>query len=305
MKKGLILSVFLMFTAAAINAVHADVPVFKGAVEKTYAQGKTDFEKTGLRSIGKISDSRIPSINTSVTAQTAASKLSGQALFKQLHYDTETDGVQSYDSARHFMYSKADNIEYNGKKGIETFYSQIFIAGTSGEGSAYRERGDMNDDGVVDKFINAEHIWPQSFFKKQRPMVSDLHHLRPTLETPNGRRSALPFGKVTSPQYSTSSGSKMGQGVFEPCDQVKGDIARSVLYFIVRYHNQNIKQGGFNREHFINNRIEMLLEWNRMDPPDAEEKRRNELIHQFQGNRNPFIDDYTLADKIGPQAFKL
>lgn len=38
-------------------------------------------------------------------------------------------------------------------------------------------------------------------------------------------------------------------------------------------------------------------------PPDANERRRNDLIEQFQGNRNPFIDDPSLADKIGEKVF--
>jgi len=30
----------------------------------------------------------------------------------------------------------------------------------------------------------------------------------------------------------------------------------------------------------------------------------NGLIEQFQGNRNPYVDDYTLADKVGASVFK-
>jgi endonuclease I len=46
------------------------------------------------------------------------------------------------------------------------------------------------------------------------------------------------------------------------------------------------------------------MEWNRRDPPDAAEKRRNELISQFQGNRNPYVDDYTLVEKVGQKVFQ-
>ncbi len=35
----------------------------------------------------------------------------------------------------------------------------------------------------------------------------------------------------------------------------------------------------------------MLLEWNVLDPPDAGEMRRNDIIFDtYQHNRNPFID---------------
>ncbi|MDD5628471.1 MAG: endonuclease, partial [Elusimicrobia bacterium] len=36
----------------------------------------------------------------------------------------------------------------------------------------------------------------------------------------------------------------------------------------------------------------------------AYEKRRNDLVEEFQGNRNPFIDDPALADRIGAEAFR-
>jgi endonuclease I len=38
-------------------------------------------------------------------------------------------------------------------------------------------------------------------------------------------------------------------------------------------------------------RLSALKAWNTQDPPDAFEKRRNELIYStYQKNRNPFID---------------
>jgi hypothetical protein len=37
-----------------------------------------------------------------------------------------------------------------------------------------------------------------------------------------------------------------------------------------------------------------------MDPPDAFEKHRNDVIESIQGNRNPFIDHPEWADSIWP-----
>ena len=38
-------------------------------------------------------------------------------------------------------------------------------------------------------------------------------------------------------------------------------------------------------------RLTVLLQWHRADPPDAFEKRRNDVIFErWQHNRNPFID---------------
>ena len=38
-------------------------------------------------------------------------------------------------------------------------------------------------------------------------------------------------------------------------------------------------------------RLSALRQWSPQDPPDAFERRRNEIIYSsYQGNRNPFID---------------
>jgi endonuclease I len=36
--------------------------------------------------------------------------------------------------------------------------------------------------------------------------------------------------------------------------------------------------------------LSTLLDWSMQDPPDAEEVARNDVIQDFQGNRNPFVD---------------
>ena len=38
--------------------------------------------------------------------------------------------------------------------------------------------------------------------------------------------------------------------------------------------------------------------WNIEDPPDAKEQARNDGIERYQRNRNPFVDDHTLANAI-------
>ena len=231
--------------------------------------------------------------------------LSGEELFVYLHEATAPaprKAIPSYKGSKAFMYSKADNAGCNGGPGIITFYSQICVNGASDSGDSYKEQGDANRDGVVDGFINAEHIWPQGYFNSALPMVADLHHLSPTFVTPNGRRGNLKFALVSKAVYSTSSGSKLGKEGFEPTDAVKGNVARALFYFIGRYSDKNIRQG-MDYNSFWTNNVPMLLEWNRQDPPDANERRRNDLVEEFQGNRNPFIDNPELADRIGEKVF--
>ncbi|MFQ5881510.1 MAG: endonuclease [Candidatus Methylomirabilales bacterium] len=36
--------------------------------------------------------------------------------------------------------------------------------------------------------------------------------------------------------------------------------------------------------------MDLLREWNRTDPPSCHDMRRNNIIEELQGTRNPFID---------------
>lgn len=270
-----------------------------------------------LRQYANISDDvqiTVPTISRAVASENitpvrASNTLSGDSLFQQLSIQAQPDirrHAFSYGSAKSFMYGKADQTNCQGRKGILTFYSQICTYGNGGDGNSYKEHGDENEDGIVDKLVNAEHLWPQSFFGKASPMVADLHHIQSTFQTPNGRRSNFPFCETRSKRYSTSSGSKLSaeRNCYEPANQVKGNVARAMFYFVTVYHDKSIRQGGCNYNEFWTNNVEMFLRWNRQDPPDAQEKHRNDLIEQFQGNRNPYVDDYTLADRVGAATFK-
>ena len=252
----------------------------------------------------------IPSVTAPISAEPESRGygLTGEALFNQLHQDNQpsTQHQFSYGGARNFMYGTADQVNCQGRMGIYTFYSRVCAYGNGGDGNSYQERGDQNRDGVVDKIINAEHLWPQSFFGKANPMVADLHHLQSTFSTPNGRRSNYPFCETRSARYSTSSGSKLAsdRDCFEPTDDVKGNVARAMLYFVTIYHNRSICQAGCNYKEFWKDNVDMFLRWNRQDPPDEAEKYRNEMIYRYQGNRNPSVDNYTLADQVGAAVFK-
>jgi len=232
----------------------------------------------------------------------AAAGLSGEKLFQFLHTATEypPPGTGTdYLKAKKYMFSIADNTGCEGGPGVTAFYSQVCVKGNSEHGEDYKERGDANGDGLYDSDgMNAEHTWPQGFFNKRPPMKSDLHHIFPTFTLVNGMRGSEPFAEVSRADYATLSGSKLGPEGFEPCDAVKGDVARALLYFVVRYYNVNISDN-MDYKDFWTSRIPMFLDWDKRDPADAAEKRRNDLIESYQGNRNPFVDDASLAGKIG------
>jgi hypothetical protein len=185
-------------------------------------------------------------------------------------------------------------------------YSGVFIPGTSPESHDYSETGDPKHDGWSrPQSMNVEHVFPQSLFEKDLPMRSDLHHLMATFEHPNGMRGNLPFGVVpkgASLHYHNDAGAKSDGLVFEPPDFTKGRVARNMLYFYTRY-----KDMPFFDQHvaaFWNPQIATFLDWNRRFPPTVEEQARNDQVQGFQGNRNPFVDDPGLADRIGADAFR-
>ncbi|PIQ25000.1 hypothetical protein COW36_16230 [bacterium (Candidatus Blackallbacteria) CG17_big_fil_post_rev_8_21_14_2_50_48_46] len=256
----------------------------------------------------------------------------GAELFQALHtIISRNTTALGYGEARAYMYGTADNFANGNQSGVVGVYSNLFILGRGGNGNDYREQGDLNKDGTAGDFVNCEHTWPQSFFSKQLPMVSDMHHLFPTLSKPNGMRGHHPFGMSNEGKivYSTSAGSKLivrsnrlsassapetdksitpfggADAVFEPTNTQKGNTARAMMYFWLRYNDRNIRGGDFDARNFWNNRLGMFKEWSeQIDPIDERERVRHELIFKKQGNRNPFIDIPNLASLIGEQAMQ-
>jgi endonuclease I len=143
--------------------------------------------------------------------------------------------------------------------------------------------------------INCEHTWPQSRFSRtfeKGLQKSDLHHLYPTDSRANGSRGNNEFADVDGDSLRNCDGSHVGvekyQGLkFEPPGEHKGNVARALFYFSVRY---KLKISRLEEEY--------LRRWHSQDPVDAQEMRRNDIIHQVQGNRNPFIDYPALVGKI-------
>ncbi len=176
---------------------------------------------------------------------------------------------------------------------------------------------------------NREHVWCQSLSNGmwgQSGAGADMHHIRPVESGLNSTRGNNLFGEVSNREgnkvyYRDKSknnvalGGYSGGGKFEPLDNVKGDVARIVMYVYTHYNTAsnvygttNGSGGGgyFGTLHFTNivsasnesAAIDLLLEWSRQDPVDAIETTRNEAVYKIQGNRNPFIDHPEYAEAI-------
>jgi deoxyribonuclease-1 len=197
-----------------------------------------------------------------------------------------------YPKAGEALYTKLADPDGDGR--ITDVYLGREVTGVTNTLSAERQH------------INVEHLWPQSQ-GASGPARSDLHHLLVADARANAVRSSYPFGNVVEPDWRPSMGesvrgrSASGHLVFEPPGDVKGDIARGMLYFVTRYgddHFPSYDPSGFRTA------VDDLLEWHRGDPVTEAEAARNDAVEALQGNRNPYIDDPTLAARIGADVFR-
>jgi hypothetical protein len=182
----------------------------------------------------------------------------------------------SYSVARDNMYGTIDNV--NGD--VECVYT--------GRVATFNDRPGANNNS-----FNCEHTFPQGFFSQNLPMRSDIHHLFSTDVTSNSQRGNYEFGIVTGSPSWTQGGSKRGSDgsstVFEPRDVHKGQVARSLFYFVVRYQDYSSHVQG---------QESVLRNWFNQYPVTQAETQRNNDIYAIQNNRNPFVDYPQLLKRI-------
>lgn len=155
---------------------------------------------------------------------------------------------------------------------------------------------------------NREHTWPDSRgLGGTGPDYTDLHQLRPCNPSVNSSRNNDPFGLgggvYWDPQPSTNSYfNGVGNGVFVPGTNDRGEMARAMMYMDVRYDGTDasttdlVLVNGFPSGNQMGD-LAALLAWHFEDPVNDTERLRNHLIFSntdnpsyYQGNRNPFVD---------------
>lgn len=235
----------------------------------------------------------------------------GTQLLGQLHdlITTTHTKYTSYNDCKDPEIIKKTDPGSNSSSVME-FYSQADISSTWGSGAVGT--------------WNREHVWCQSLSNGlwgESGGGSDLHHIRPVETRLNSTRGNDKYGIATNgdPEYykdkngnNVAIGGYSSGGTFEPLDQVKGDVARIVMYVYTHYNTYsnvggttNGSGGKFGTLNFSNimvgsedEAIEALLEWNELDPVDETERTRNDAVYEIQGNRNPFVDNESYADAI-------
>ena len=249
------------------------------------------------------------------------SSLTGYALKTKLHEIISSKNINWHYGDLNEFYNKTDLDKYYDHDASNTtilldIYSEIPTGPDAYEYTVANVTGSASEEG---QGWNREHIMPQSTFNSNYPMYSDLFYVIPTDARINQLRSNYPYGMVkttTTPFYTFSNGSRIntnataGSGytgrVYEPIDEFKGDIARSLLYFVVRYEgklglfnyyngtsaaNDRSPLDGTEEKAFEDWYIAMLLQWHNQDPVSQKEIDRNNEVYALQRNRNPFIDN--------------
>lgn len=244
----------------------------------------------------------------------SANGLSGYALKTQLKNivtSGHTYNASSYDNL-FTAYASTDRDYYYENDGS---LLDIYSENPTGSETSYNIPNDECGGNITGEgqCYNREHLFPQGFFNNSDalPMVSDIHTVVPTDGFVNNGRSNYPFGIVSNTNTSYANGSKWGTGnnygytnrVFEPIDEFKGDIARAMLYFAVRYEDNWNDSGweapdaspynplnGTSDQFYETWFINTMLDWHAADPVSQRELDRNDEAYNFQGNANPFVN---------------
>lgn len=200
--------------------------------------------------------------------------LTGDDLVVALHGLSSDQLCRDYQTERLFMFTVLDK-ESDGM--VECVYTGRRVA----VGSTEPDPTDMN----------TEHTWPQSLGADFPPMECDLHHLYPSDAETNARRGNLPFGEVVNVQdtfgESLLGTDARGTQVFEPRDVHKGNVARSMLYFAMRY--------GYDTDPDL---LAIYQSWHHLDPPDERELERTRTIADRLGEANPYVVCPELVDAL-------
>ncbi len=200
------------------------------------------------------------------------SAVPSSALYKKLHnlMESNHDYKTSYDATKDlFKYTDCEN---SGGK-ISSFYSGTPI-GPSWNGG-----------------WNREHTWPNSKGDAAGSGENDLMMLRPTSTSENSSRGNKAYGQSGGYYHPNSE----SNGQYD----LRGDVARIVLYVYVRWECTNTGSGynpnGIFGTDGVFESKELLLDWMEADPVDTWELGRNDSAESILGTRNVFVDYPELA----------
>ncbi|WP_091412181.1 endonuclease [Aquimarina amphilecti] len=150
-----------------------------------------------------------------------------------------------------------------------------------------RSRGEFQDFRDFDDIADGISGFVTTNADSLRHANSDAHGLRATDSNENSSRGNQHYGEYNGPTGNLGSW--------------KGDVARGIFFLVTRYKALQVVNGfPDDTDSTISELGDLatLLDWHRNDPPDDFEMNRNNVIYNWQFNRNPFIDQPDLAEYI-------
>jgi len=237
------------------------------------------------------------------------------ALLAALRADaTATMTALGYNRARDLMYEPTGVDDDNGR--IECIYTARTV---DTDGTRTPSANCAFADGApTNCAFNTEHTVPRVTLRsaltdgtpEYDAAEGDMHHLFPSEELANQKRGNFDFGNTDCASAGNCEFDELSQlgipvggdgptncpagvdagldlCVMQVREERRGDVARAHFYMSMRY---NFRLGP---------KVELdLRAWSDADPPDAREILRNDKIENRQGNRNPFVDEPELLDRI-------
>jgi hypothetical protein len=227
--------------------------------------------------------------------------LSGEDLLTQLVDDFKPGNVLDFGEAKDVMYASV----YAQHDSVRCVYTgHTLYLDPDADPSQY-----LYLDGSPNG-INAEHNYPKSKGASSGNALSDMYNLFPSRVAVNSDRGNLAFGEIPDPQSlfwyyledkiteipseNIDAYSEISSALFEPREDHKGNVARSIFYFVTMYADEVEAVD----PSFFEAMRSTLCDWHFMDPVDSLEWDRNERIASYQsGKKNPFVLDCSLAGR--------
>ncbi len=180
--------------------------------------------------------------------------------------------------------------------------------------------------GAGNNYYQREHTWPKSFGFPRNSAANfcytDCHMLYVADGAYNAARSNNVYDDITTPDETypvegtgcvDEREAGVPEGRWEVWEGRRGDVARALLYMDVRYEGEgeepdliltddiNLIAGsnvGRNLRTAYMGIRRTLLQWHGQDPVSDGERRRNDVVYRYQGNRNPFVDHPEWVDRV-------
>jgi len=264
-------------------------------------------------------------INYKTASPLAASRTSGAALPGNYYTGIDTANA-NFPTALGTLINNHQQVFYSNYKStiIDNFYTRdttgeekVVNCEYSGQFVLFTPPFDFTPLNMSREHATASS-WMPTFGAQgheDRYAYSDQHNLRLANQNDvNAPRSNFPFDEIVNQtgsfqlaKFGTDANSKK---VFEPRDDIKGDVARSIMYMLTAYNR--LPNSGFGQPSIAAWSLDSLVipgtfpapdeklstrqkqailrKWNLQDPPSPFERARNEFVQDEQNNRNPFID---------------